>query len=113
MSFTYNIAVSTDIDKVRFNIGDTNSSDYQLEDEEITYLLTLGSVTHASIQACYMIAARYASKVDEGLSDHSKTYSQLQTHYTQLARRLSQSQSMNIAFSDCTESDAVFTRELP
>ena len=41
MSFTFDL--STNVGKVRNLIGDTNASDYQLTDEEITSILSLAS----------------------------------------------------------------------
>lgn len=50
MSFTYSL--STDIGKVRLKIGDTSSSAYIFEDDEITQFLTDGgSVTGGVIEA--------------------------------------------------------------
>jgi len=113
MSFTFNITVTSDIDKVRFNTGDTDSTDYYLEDESITYLLTLGNVAYASVEACYKIKANLARKVDETVDDHSKSYSQLQQHFTQLAIQLEKRLSSNITFADTTTNNLVFTQEKP
>jgi hypothetical protein len=57
MAFTYDI--STNRGKVRFYVGDTNSSDYVLEDAEIDFLLTEnnGSVRDAAIGAAEAIIA--------------------------------------------------------
>ena len=41
MAFTYDL--TTDIGKVRLLIGDTDSTDYQFEDAEITAFLTMAS----------------------------------------------------------------------
>jgi len=40
MSFTFDNTLSTDLAKVRFEIGDVNSEGHYLEDETITYFLT-------------------------------------------------------------------------
>jgi len=49
MAFTWVGDLSTDLDKVRFYIGDTDSSGYYLEDATITALLNAGSVGSAVI----------------------------------------------------------------
>ena len=40
MTFTYDNTLSTDLAKVRFEIGDVNSEGHYLEDETINYFLT-------------------------------------------------------------------------
>jgi len=113
LSFTYNISVSGDIDKVRFNTGDVNSADYNLENEEIVYLLSIYSVNEASIQACYNIMSKLASSVDETLDGHSKSYSQKQEHYKNIIKNLRSRSSSQISFPVSSSNDAVFTREKP
>jgi hypothetical protein len=54
------------IDMVRFLIGDTDSDNQQINDNEITSLLALadGNKTLAAISACRALATKYASKSD-------------------------------------------------
>jgi len=46
--FTFDSTLSTDLAKVRFEIGDTNEKGHYLEDETITYFLT-GSIGQAVV----------------------------------------------------------------
>ncbi len=66
MAFTYVDPSSGNRDKVRFLIQDTISTDAQLSDEEIAYLLTTwnNNVYDAAIAAAEVIAGRYAHKTN-------------------------------------------------
>jgi len=60
VSFTYDLAViaTSEKDQVRLLIGDTDSTDVLLQDEEINYFLTAeGSVYAAAVAGCKSIAA--------------------------------------------------------
>jgi hypothetical protein len=64
MAFTY-VAPTSDRDKVRFLLQDTDSTDAHLQDEEITYLLTTwGNVYDAAIAGAEIIAGAYAHKTN-------------------------------------------------
>lgn len=79
----------SDLDAVRFTIGDTNSADPQLADTEITFLLAReGSVIEASICAALAIAAKYSRLIDVSGEKSSKAASVLAEHYRQLAADL-------------------------
>lgn len=114
MSYSYNTSLTDDVSLVRFYIGDTDSTDIQLQNEELSALLTIeGSVFSAAVEACYQIAAKYARLVDESTMDHSKSFSQRQLHYTQLAERLQKKQSQQVTFQDASTADPIFTKDLP
>ncbi len=73
MSFSYTNTLATDLDRVRFNLADTDSAAYAFENEEITALLTSESTvtaaTAAAIRALIANKARRAKKFsDQGLS---------------------------------------------
>jgi hypothetical protein len=57
---------ASDLDAVRFWVGDVWEGTPQLTDEELTYLLSLtgGKVLPAAIAACLELANRYSSQVD-------------------------------------------------
>lgn len=75
-------------DWVRFRVGDVIENDPQLQDLEITSLITqYGKKTSAASQAAKRIAAFYARRVDVG-DDRSEALSQRQTHYTALAAEI-------------------------
>lgn len=62
MAFTYIDPSSGNRDKVRFLIGDTDSTDPHFSDEEITYLLTTwgDNVYNAAIHGAEILSGRYA-----------------------------------------------------
>lgn len=86
MSWTYSGDPSTtEMDWVRFRIGDTIEEDQQLSNEEILALITeYGNKITAASQAAKRIAAWYARRVDVG-DDRSESLSQRQAHYKALA----------------------------
>jgi hypothetical protein len=64
MTFTYtgNPLTST-IDEVRAELGDTMNNQHEMEDEEILYAYTKeGSAVRAAARCCEMLAARYAKR---------------------------------------------------
>ena len=79
MTFTYNLGGSGTtllIAKVRLLIPDTDVTTAELSDEEISYFLTErgNNVTAAAIDACRMLARKFAQQPDftaDGVSIHS------------------------------------------
>lgn len=90
MAFTYTDPSNSDEDAVRFLSGDTDSTKVQLQDAEITYLLTQsgGNVYLAASSACLAIAALYARLADKEVGDLVIDYSQRQQAYLDLADKL-------------------------
>ena len=90
MSWTYSgDPAASDADAVRFLIGDTSTTDQQLQDAEIAYLLTTeGSVYRAAAQAARSIGAKYARLVDKSVGDLRLSYSQRAASYEKLAASL-------------------------
>ena len=92
--FTYSGDPSaSNLDEVRFLIGDTNESDSELQDEEIYYLLTTwGSPYNAAIAACEIISGRYADRTNYSRSigdlSISESYGASAAEFRQLANRL-------------------------
>jgi hypothetical protein len=79
MSFTYSGDPSASpLDEVRFWIGDTESSDAQLTDAEIKYLLRSNndSVTAAALEGCRRLISKYSRYVDQKTGDIDIKYSQ-------------------------------------
>lgn len=94
MSFSYDTTLATDKDKVRLFIGDTDSTQPLLQDEEIISLLAMfGSVAVASSTACKNIAARFARYADRVTGDISVRYSQIAETYRALADEIKTSLS--------------------
>lgn len=80
---------SSNLDKVRFLIGDTDPSDKQLGDEEILFLLAdRGSFYSAASIACLTLVARYAREVSRQVGDLRISAEQRQQHYQQLHEHL-------------------------
>ncbi len=85
MGFTFDPALATDKDKVRFKIGDTEDTAPAVEDETITALLSGGSsVLSASIDITRALIAKYSRLVDKEIgplridhSDRVKNYQRL------------------------------------
>ena len=83
-------------DKVRFLIQDTNSSDWQLTDEEIEALLADSSnnPTHAAAAASDILAAHYSRLADKVIGDLSIKLSQIAANYLKLSARLGRTASI-------------------
>ena len=94
MAFTY-VEPTTDRDKVRFLVQDTDSTDFHLHDAEITYLLsTWGNVYDAAIAAAEIISGQYAHKTNYSRSigdlSISESYGASAIEFRALADRLRQ-----------------------
>lgn len=86
---------NSDLDELRFLIGDVDASDPQLTDEEVTYLTSVSkdggagySNYPAAVAACRALAAKYAKKIDKTTGSLSISYSQKYQHYLELAKEL-------------------------
>lgn len=91
MSWSYSSALATDKDRVRFLTGDTISTDAQLQDEEITWLVSQrNDVLLAAADACEGIAARYSRQTDTTNSKLSVAASKRAAAYGVLASTLRQ-----------------------
>ena len=92
MSFNYDPERSgfpDDIERVRLKIGDTDSSDYLIEDEEIQVAIDRNpSITAAASAAAYRVAAKLARRFNHQKSEVSKDEAQLYRHYRQVAKDL-------------------------
>ena len=79
------------LNAVRLLIGDTDTNDQQVQDEEIVFGLAQANnnVYKAGGWLCRAIAAKYSRSVDVEISGALKeASSQLQAHYTKLADTL-------------------------
>lgn len=93
------MTISTDRDKVRLLVGDTNENDPQLYDDEIDFLLsqrvlvtTAGGTTYnhvaAAADGCGAIAAKYARDFSFGEDGQRFDRAQRVGHYQALERQL-------------------------
>lgn len=93
MAFTYegNLATS-EKDQVRFLVGDTDSEEFFLHDDEILWLITQwdqkGSIYFTSSMAAEAIAAKFAREVSLTSDSQTVGTSELQQKYLDLAARL-------------------------
>lgn len=91
MTWTYSgNPADSSLDAVRFLIGDTDSEEELIQDEEINYLLEeeAGDVIEAAVRACNTIAARFSRLADQTIGDYSAKYSQKAQNYRELALRI-------------------------
>lgn len=89
MAWTYSQdPTSSKKDEVRFLIGDTDSRDPLLQDEEILYLLTMGGVFMAAILASESISAKFSRLADVKVGELAKQASQMAIAYRRLATDL-------------------------
>lgn len=89
MSWSYDTSLPADLDKVRLLIGDTDTTDQQLSDEELGAMLTVyGAVNSAAIAACRALAAKYARYADKWVGDLKILASQKHRAYLELAEEL-------------------------
>lgn len=80
---------SEKISQVRFLIGDTDSSDYAVANENILFALAQNPNIYAAAAMCARaMAAKYASEVDTKFESVSVNYSQKAKAYYDLAKRL-------------------------
>lgn len=84
MTWSYSVAdlATSAKDQVRLLIGDTVSSDAQLQDEEISYYLTTRSSAYgAAAECCRTLANQYSRSVDSAAGDTKEAYSQMAKAY--------------------------------
>lgn len=81
--------LSTALSQVRLLIGDTDTNDQQLTDEEIAfYTSNMAGTYYAAASAAEALAASYARRVDKSVGSASISASQRQDHYLNLSARL-------------------------
>jgi len=79
------------LNSVRLLVGDTDTNDQQVQDEEITFALsqTGDNIYYAAAWVARTLASKYSRLVDTDLDGIlSESYSQLQVHYKTLAGEL-------------------------
>ncbi len=75
MSFSYNNNLATDLDKVRFNVGDTSEFNYNFQDEEINYLLGCdNTVVSVTISLLNNLITKYSLRANETVGRVSVAY---------------------------------------
>jgi len=78
-------------DEIRFMVGDTDTNDQLVTDEEIAYAIAEeDNNLLAASRIANAIAAQFARRTDTEVGDLRKWYSQRFTQYTELANKLRQ-----------------------
>lgn len=97
MTFTYaSTDLSTDLAKIRRRIGDVDSADQLLADEEINAASSASSgIQYAAALCCEWIAAGFARKVDKSVGPLSITLHQKYDQYIALSSLLRLEGAMN------------------
>lgn len=91
MTWTYDASdISTDLAKVRTEIGDTNSNDHGLSDEQIQYFIDAspGALEGAVFRAARALYAKWIRDVDRSNIGMSVQRSQKLTHLETLMKDL-------------------------
>jgi hypothetical protein len=89
MVWTYDGNPTTDIEKVRLHIGDTDTTDQQLNDDEVQLMLTNhGSVEQAALGACDLLIAKYSRRPDKSVGALKISASQIRQGYRELKSAL-------------------------
>ena len=90
MSWSYSTALATAKDQVRLLLGDTDTTDQQLQDEEIAFFVTQrGDVYMSAVLCAESLAAKYSRLTDVTSGDQQKEQrSQKAAAYLALAQRL-------------------------
>lgn len=89
MTWTYSgDPSSNDRDSVRFLVGDTNTNDQLVTDEEIAYALANESAYNAAATIAGAIAANLSREADFSVDGLSKSLSKRAEAYTKLSMKL-------------------------
>ena len=87
IDFNYQLPISTDRDRVRFLVGDTNSARALLDDAEIAHALSLASnnILRSAAYACDAIAAKLTRESSISVQGIALTRSTAAEGYKKLA----------------------------
>jgi hypothetical protein len=89
MAWTYNVAqlASSILFQIRYLIGDTISTDPQLQDEEIQFAYTLeaSNIWSAAANCCRALASRLSRQADTMVGEQRVMYSSRASAYTRKA----------------------------
>jgi hypothetical protein len=94
MTWTYTPDFTGSRDKIRLAVGDTDSTDPQITDEEIAYLAlpyttsARAGILQAAADCADTIAAKYARKVNIAVDKAKRDAEVLAKHYADLATAL-------------------------
>ena len=98
MTWTYIDTLATNRDRIRFLIGDTDTNNQLLSDDEIVWVVTQEeNVYGAAATACRAIAGKLAREISRSSEGFSKSLSDQYRHYTELAETLDAKRGMTYA----------------
>lgn len=87
MTWSYNLQLTANKDKLRLMIGDTDQDDPLMSDEELAYLIsTHGSLESAAAAVCHSLAAKYARYADKQVGDLRLSLSQRAKQFYEMAK---------------------------
>jgi hypothetical protein len=100
------MGISTTLDKVRLLIGDTDSSSFELSDDEINFFLTerADNIYLAAADCCDALAAKYARAYDFETDGQRFSRSQVAKAYAERAA-LFRARANAVTTSDSTRID--------
>jgi hypothetical protein len=89
MTWTYSgDPASSDLDQTRFLIGDTDTTDQLVNNEEVNWALSQFSVFVAAAELCDAIAAKFSRKVDKAVGDLKISFSKMSEQYAKKGKQL-------------------------
>jgi len=108
---TIETSLATSIGQVRFLVDDTDTTTYDLEDAQITYMLAQvgNNVKAAAVAACRWLARRYAKKVTFDADGLRMDYSKRAEVYAARAKELQAELQGGITSVDLDREDAFHT----
>lgn len=87
--WSYNYPGASNLDDVRFTIGDTDEQDQLLQDEEIRAVIDSSpNLMEAAARCCEAIAAKFAKEADYRLGSLAVSASQRSDMYYKFAKEL-------------------------
>lgn len=107
MSFTYDSSsLSTELNRIRLEIGDTNEDDPLLNDAEITKIQAEYSNFYRRCSACCrLVSSKFARDVDYAAGIVSEKSSQLSKRYDDMAKRYAQLGAASYPWSTSVSED--------
>lgn len=114
MTFTYDAGGSftTTLSQIRLEIGDTNSNDPFLTDEEIAYVTGAeGDFWSQCAKCCELIAAKVARDVDHRWGSSYEASSKIASNYLDMAKKFARKSSASYPWSQSIDVDSKLDNE--
>ena len=101
MTYSFDDSLATDVDVVRFKIGDNHEDGHYLENETIQYYITAGSVGSAVV-ACIKYIITQLSTPDFRQDWDSVTFASARAGYETLLKQMQQEYGISSISAKCT-----------